>query len=403
MPELLERAINEGWTVEQAQGEFLRELRRRRPGPIDVRVTRDEADTKREALSDVVMVRAGLHLADKDRMERMRPYATFGFHGLARHCLQMDGERSIPEDPATLFERAVSTLSFPQILGEGINKTLAAAYQEAPSSFLQWAGIREVSDFKNHNELRLSAFSNLEQIGEAGELKHGTLTESKETYKAVTKGRYLAITRQMFVNDDLGAFAGIPAAMARAAKRTVDDDAYDLLTSHSGAGPTMNEDSVALFSTSRATPNYATGSSTALDATSLSTAKAMMRRIKGLAGEILNIRAAYLLVPPSLEGTAKTLVTQQYGPNNMVGNIHYNTLEPIVEARLEAGTNGTTAWYLVSRDVPSLVVVYLRGQTSPTVQRKDPTDALAIGWQCFFDWGVAAVDWRGIVRMKGVA
>ena len=75
----------------------------------------------------------------------------------------------------------------------------------------------------------------------------------------------------------------------------------------------------------------------------------------------------------------------------------------VADPRLDAGTNGTTAWYLVANpaDAASIVIVRLAGTTGPVVERHDPENVLGIGWRMYDDVGVAAVDWRGIVRAKG--
>ena len=70
----------------------------------------------------------------------------------------------------------------------------------------------------------------------------------------------------------------------------------------------------------------------------------------------------------------------------------------------DAGTDGTTAWYMVADPdiMPSIVRVFLQGNRTPTLERSDPVNTLGLGWRCYFDAGASAVNWRGLIRSDGV-
>jgi len=174
------------------------------------------------------------------------------------------------------------------------------------------------------------------------------------------------------------------------------------------------EDSTALFSTTHETANYATGATTVLADAGLTAAKLLMRKIKHQ-GVNVEARPKFLLVPPDLEDTAERLIKSrdfllQYGGDDEATRVmvppynpHSGSLIILVKASLSDATNGTTAWYLIAdpKEVPSLALIHLRGNKTPTLERKDPADVLGIGWRAYHDAGVAALDWRGLVRMKG--
>lgn len=416
--EMLERAISEGWTTERAAPVFLQAVRDSRAKPV-VAVTGEGEDRLRADLTDAICMRTELASMRPQTAERQRAADQFrgiGLHDLARLCLRQ-ANVSIPHDPEELLKRAISTGTFTNVLSDSAHKSLVAAYNEYPSTFLQWAGTREVANFKEHKDVRLSTFASVEEVGNAGEIPHGELSEAAEVFKAKTYGRKFAITRKMWINDDMGAFTRVPVELGRAAMRNIDDLGYALLISGSGLGPTMAEDSQRLFYASRTTPNYITGATTVLDDTGLSALKTAQRKITGLKGEILNIVPRAMIVPAALEWAAKKmlrsvdLTVAKAGTTDattVMGtyNPHADAaMKLIVEPRLDAGTNGTTAYYLACSpdDVPSLVVVFLRGNRTPTLRRSDPPGVLGIGWEIFHDAGVAAVDWRGIARSKGAA
>lgn len=60
----------------------------------------------------------------------------------------------------------------------------------------------------------------LEKLNEHGEIKAGTMAEAKEAYRVETYARKIGVTRQVLVNDDLGAFADLSRRMGQAAAET---------------------------------------------------------------------------------------------------------------------------------------------------------------------------------------
>jgi len=417
--EVLSRAIDEGWSVSRAAPVFLQNIRDARAAAVVV-TTRDtgSADFAGD-VATALAVSGGCPLPDGVAGERARKFVGMGFQDLARVCMQHEN-RPIPGHNADeLFADVVGTGTFTNILDNTAGKALQRAYAEQPDTFSMWAGKREVSDFKEYKDIALSSFGSVEEVNDAGEIKVGALAESAETFQATTYGKSFSLTRKTFINDTLGAFLRVPAMLGAAARRNIADIGYTLLVSASGVGPTMDEDSKALFSTTHASgANYATGGGTALATGSLTTAKALFRKMKGRAAvaaeaPTLNLTPDILLVPAALEGVAlgltvseMMLATTTANTPLPAQNIHRGTLKPIVEARLDAATNGATAWYLIANPAAAtgaehLVVVFLRGNEMPRIERKDPENVLGIGWRMYHDCGVAAVDFRGIQRQKG--
>lgn len=69
----------------------------------------------------------------------------------------------------------------------------------------------------------------------------------KETASFYKKGGYVAITQEMFRNSDIQRFRLIPTALTNAAIKTRSKAVSDIFTSNSGVGPTLAQDSTALF------------------------------------------------------------------------------------------------------------------------------------------------------------
>lgn len=279
-----------------------------------------------------------------------------------------------------------------------------------------WAGRRSVPDFKQCKEIALGAFGSIDEVGDAGELRHGTIAEKYETFQAKTYGRRFALTRKMFINDDLGAFTRLPSELGMAMARNIDDVGYAMLELNSGVGPAMTEDTYNLFSASHSPANYVASATYVLGDAGLIYIKNLMRQMKGLASEFLNLTPKFLLIPSVLEDTAARIMgSRDYFAAGLAStsalsvapsmNPHAGLASIIVEPRLDAGTGGTTKWYLIADQgmLTSIALVYLNGQEMPVVERKDPVDVLGIGWWAYHDVGIATVDWRSIFCSKGAS
>ena len=89
---------------------------------------------------------------------------------------------------------------------------LLAAYQPAQPTYRTLFLRRDFRDFKPHRHLRIGDFPNLVQLSENGEIQAGTMSESQELVSLATFARRIRVTRQMLVNDDLGAFTTGPVS-----------------------------------------------------------------------------------------------------------------------------------------------------------------------------------------------
>lgn len=423
---LVNRAISEGWSVEQANREFLTALRAARGTGqtggvtgVSVEVVRAASDKFAEAVGDQFLLRNGLarHVPE-ERRKTNNGLGYLTLQGLARTVLRREHIEAT-ENPDELFRRSLSTYSFPQALGNVVNRTLAAAYEDYPSTALQFAQPLDCKDFREHKFIKIGRFGRPEKTGKGGAIKAGFLQEEAEGYTVDTVTQLMVITRQDFINDDLSLFSRMPMALGTSMKVNIDETLFALLISGANSlGPTLDADSKQLFDTAHvdvdakfaAVSNVISGAGSVLSSTSLTTARQTMRKITQN-GRAINVEPKYLVVPPELEQTALELVnsvTIIAGGDTSVGvrgsaNVHFNKLEVIVDPRLSSATNGTTAWYLFADYVRAahVAVCFLAGARNPTIERRDPTDVLGLGWLGYHDIGADAVDWRGCVRTKG--
>src|SRR5262249_48645830 len=138
-----------------------------------------------------------------------------GLTELMAECTGRKGRLLSARDLVEVFERAFhSTSEFPGIFGNAINATLLARYQAAPAAYRRFCGRITAADFRPGNVLRAGDFPSLAPILEAGEIKAGTFSESKEVFQVFPYGVRFNISRQMIINDNLQAVAQLLGSYA---------------------------------------------------------------------------------------------------------------------------------------------------------------------------------------------
>ena len=180
--------------------------------------------------------------------------------------------------------------------------------------------------------------------------------------------------------------ARLPAAYGAAARRTINKQAYDLLTNGSGIFTSAHK-------------NSGTGT---LSIASLKAAKAAMSKQKDPSGKMyLNIQPVYLIVPAELEVEAATLIASAVDPtkNNAYPNPFANRLTVVADPNIE----DPNAWYLAAAPgvLPGIEVTYLNGQENPTMRTFTDTDVLGIKYQIYMDFGVNLLDYRAFYKSTG--
>lgn len=158
---------------------------------------------------------------------------------------------------------------FGSILMDAAYKALLTGWEDAPETYHLWTKKGRLSDFKVANRVGLGSFSSLREVRPGAEYKYITLGDTGETIQLATYGEIFSINRQAIINDDLDALTRIPALMGAAARATIGDLVYSILTEN----PKM-KDGKPVFDASR---NNLFGANSKLSLESLSAAKTAMR------------------------------------------------------------------------------------------------------------------------------
>lgn len=286
-----------------------------------------------------------------------------------------------------------STSDFGNILLDVANKAILQGWDEAAETFEQWTKKGQLSDFKTAHRVGMGGFPSLRQVREGAEYKYVTTGDKGETIALATYGEIFAITRQAIINDDLNQLTDVPMKMGRAAKATIGDLVYAILTKN----PKLS-DGKALFHADH--KNLSTG---AISVSSLDDARKLMRLQKE--GErSLNIRPAFMLVPVALETlanqTIKSASVKGADINAGIINPIQNFADVIAEARLDEAD--AKAWYLMAaKGTDTIEVAYLNGVDTPYIDQQEGFTTDGIATKVRIDAGVAPLDYRGLVKSSG--
>lgn len=401
-----------------------------------VSVTESADDKLFSAMRDGLVLRSARQAGIRGKVIESPARGYEDFHNMklsrmAEMCVEKLGcnvQRMSPKDialvamghPATLnrfrVERSAyhTTGSFSNLMLDAQNKTLLAAYEEAPYTWELWArNAGTVADFRNINRIRFSEMGSPEMVAERQDYPESTMSDAKEVYKVEKYGSIFSVTWETVVNDDLDAISRIPAMQGAACRRKQNAAVYNILTSN----PTM-ADTGALFNATAQTTagghaNY-TSSGTAISVTSLNVAFTSMMTKKGLnSSVVLNLQPSFLIVPVAISATALQVVGSIADPSvggsaagnsntlNIYGPNGSRPLRVIVDPTLDA--NSSTAWYLAAStsQVDTIELSFLEGEQSPVLESEWDFDKDVYKYKVRQTFGVAAIDYRGLYKNVG--
>jgi hypothetical protein len=330
---------------------------------------------------------------------------------LARQCLERAGVRTAGMLPMDIVGQALtqrsgltgaaSTGDFPVLLENTLNKVLLAAYGTTPDTWSMFCAVGSVSDFRPHKRYRLGSFSQLSTLNELGEFTNKAIPDgTKESITAATKGNIIGISRQALINDDLGAFSGLATALGRAARLSIEIDAYALLALAAGLGPVMN-DGLTLFHATHL--NVGTGA--ALGSAALDADRVVLASQKDPSGnEILDLRPAILVLPIGLGGQARIIINGQYDYDSTSKFQTPNRVNGLVQSIVDTPRMTGTRRYLFASPAisPVIEVAFLDGQQQPFMDIYQGWRVDGVEWKVRLDYAVGAIDFRGAVTNAGV-
>lgn len=326
---------------------------------------------------------------------------------LAREVLERSGvsTRGLSRmDIASLaFSRSgnhQTTSDFSTLLENALHKVLRAAYATQSDTWSRFCGVGSVTDFRSHNWYRLGALGSLDSLNEHGEFKNKAIPDAeKATFAATTKGNIIAITREVVVNDDIGAVMRLTEMLGRAAKLTIEKAVFAQLTANSGLGPTQS-DTNPLFHSGRSNINT---SAAAITVASIEADRAVMRSQRDPnSQEYLDINPTVLLVPVGKRGDALTINEAMFDPADSKFQ-KPNTVRGLFREVIDTPRLSGTRRYLFAdpTSAPVFLVSFLEGVQEPVLETQDGWRTSGVEMKARLDFGVDVVDYRGAVTNAG--
>lgn len=401
--------IAQGRSMDQVRAAILEGLRAT-GAPANVQVTRDEGDTFRARATDALLLRSGISV--NNPAEGADQFRNMSLRDLAIECLSREGQnvnsllRMSSDDLYGELSRQFynPSAAFPAILDSTIRKSIVHLYNHVPTTFQAFTTKGSLKDFKEtaDHEYVIGGVGDFLLVPENGEIKADKpSTELLPTRKLDTYGKQFSMTRQAFINDDIGFLTEVPGLYATKAKQTIDKQVYTLLFNNSKIF-----DGTALFTTKHGNL-IATGSKPSQASIQAIITKMQMQTDQF--GDAIYITPRTIVVPIGYEFDLAVILhsTQVTGSANNDINPLYNYPLQIVQSPVLNALAGTNAcpWFMVadSSSARGIQVDYLNGQETPTVRRMEVPGTLGFVWDIYLDWGISVRDFRGIAMNPGVA
>ncbi|MDO6587707.1 Mu-like prophage major head subunit gpT family protein [Salipiger sp. 1_MG-2023] len=399
---LVQSAIDDGTTIDAFRAQAIEAFAQAGQsatagvGGPRASVTQDATERFRQGAAEGLMARAGMEGGQRNEFTGMT------LAELARQSLTVAGVRA-PSDRRDMVGQAFvqsgahSTSDFANVLANVAHKAALRGWNEAEETFQMWTRTGTLTDFKATKRVGLGLAESLPEVAEGGEYTYGTIGDRGEMITLATYGKMLKITRQAIINDDLALFSTLPGKMGRAAKRTIGNLAYAILTGN----PTMS-DGTALF---HADHNNLAASGAVPSITTMAAGKTAMRTQKESAtGPALNITPKYMIVPAALEVAAAQLLQSAVDPTANKGhasNPVAGMAQLIVDGRLDAAS--ATGWYLAAdpNAYDTIEVAYLDGVQEPYLEEKTAWSTDGVELKVRIDAGVAPLDHRTLYKNAG--
>ncbi|MCI7097817.1 MAG: hypothetical protein MR966_02675 [Lachnospiraceae bacterium] len=402
--------IQDGTTADAVRQAALDHLiRGGAPVSTGVRVTENAEDKTRAAMADALVVRGGISL--RTPAEGYRDFMGMSLRDLAIECIQKEtGEtglnRRSNDDLFGMLQRQFynPTSAFPSIMDQAIQKSYKEGHETVPVTFDKWVKKGTLNDFKIHDNYWLSGpAGEFLEVPESGELKHDVYSDEKlPTRKLKTYGRQFTMTRQAFINDDIGFLSKVPAKYAASARRTQNKQAYQILMKNPAIYDGAN-----LFC---AAHKNVLASGTGITREGTQSMLIALQTQKNQFNEDIIIRPATIVCGVGMEFDMYTLFyspTINTSDNTQAVNPLYKykdqiqvVSDPLINSM--AGS-GNVPWFLLGdkADTDFVEIDYLNGQEVPTIRRSEQAGTLGFVWDIYLDWGYSCMDYRGAVKNPG--
>lgn len=273
----------------------------------------------------------------------------------------------------------MTTSDFPILLGAAYGRELLAEYEGIAPVWQRFSARRVRPNFKAGKLVELlGGRAELDKVAEASEYPARKVLEGGYEWKVDKYGARIPLTWEMLVNDELDAFRDLPTRLATAARETEDIVTARALFNADGTG--VNTD---FFKAG----NGNAPATAELTSESLEAALQAISTRKDSEGRPVIVSGAVLVVPPSLEMTARRILNAtEIRRQSGTGSGSTITTEPnYMRGMVELVVNPwfayvaptlATTWFVLPNPNsarPAVVTGFLRGNEAPDLRVKADT------------------------------
>jgi hypothetical protein len=145
---------------------------------------------------------------------------------------------------------SATTTTLPGLAANALNKAVMQHY-EAMATWRWFEPLVNVTPHDGSTQdiqlIMVDGVANLSSVNEGAAYTELTVGDSRETLSFGKKGNFVGITLEMFRRSEIAKMQAIPKAMMLASLRTRSAAIAGIFTAAAGAGPTLADDSKALF------------------------------------------------------------------------------------------------------------------------------------------------------------
>ena len=321
--------------------------------------------------------------------------------------LKMFGANT-PVDPTT-GNTHVSE-NFGKLLYPGLRKIFFETYDEIPEQYSKIFNV-QTSSSATEVDHGMGAFGEWEErTSEIDTVAYAKISDGGDVtykHKAFTKG--FMIGRELYDDEKYGQMKKMAKALARAGRAKVERDAITVLTKgfkgEGGAfkgrdGLELFHDAHTLVDSESTCSNLMTG---ALNEANLKRAIQMMASQLDEAGNLIQMKATKLIVPPALEDTARRLLHSSLLPGSELNDTNEylkDRLQIVVMDYLAEVAGGSdTMWFLQDGSRHELNFFW---RVKPEFKNEEDFDTFVAKYRGYMRYSYGFSDWRGMVGSKGL-
>lgn len=294
---------------------------------------------------------------------------------------------------------------FGDLLEPGLRKVFDDRYSEIPLTFPEVFNVNQSSK-QSETDTGVTGFGLLIETAEQDPITYedpNLMFDVSYVHKKYTKG--FKVSRELYEDEQYNVINKKPAALGRAARRTAEYWAAQVLnnafsTSHTGG------DAKPLCSTAHPRSDGGTAQSNAsaaglvLNETNLETAMLAMRNQRDDKGMKIMAKSNIIIVPPALEKEASILVDSNLRPGQTsTGNVNeINFYKGKLQVKVLDYLSSETAWFLMDGALKE-INWFWRIQPEFSQDNSFDTDEALYKVRERFSNGWS--DWRGVYGSKG--